>query len=183
MPGSFHWFQIQDQLPFWTWKNKTPKKKNNILRVSLLPPKEKRELLMKIFSLVEFQALAPHILLKSFAGVGLWPWNPDLEGQLCQTHCPPTFHLNSSPMKRKLERIMKQICAKQKAKWDKYMSLGRSFMAGSSENDVRYHLRPRKTKSPQLSEDVSRKYFCTKDSKSMQFQPPIKRSRRMESNR
>ena len=183
MPGSSHWFQVQDQLPFGTLKNKMVKKKYKILRVSLLPPKAKRELLLGIFRLVYPQALVPHILLKSFADVGLWPWNPDLIRELCQAHCPPPSQLTSSPRKRKLERIMKQICVKQKAKRDKYMSLGRRFIAGSSENDEGYHLRPRKTKSPQLSEDVSRKYFSKKDSKSTQLQPPKKRSRRMQSNR
>ena len=45
-------------------------------------------LLMGIFYKAERKAFMPHIVRKSFADVGLWPWNADLILENCLKFCP-----------------------------------------------------------------------------------------------
>ena len=74
MPGTSHWFQVHDQLPFANLKKLMVRKK----RLFTLPRWRRMALLMGIFYKAERKAFMPHIVRKSFANVGLWPWNPDL---------------------------------------------------------------------------------------------------------
>ncbi len=88
MPGSSHWFQVHDQLPFGNLKKKINIEKNKLFRSRLIPPRVRRALLMGIFYRAEAHAMAPHILRKSFEDVGLWPWNPQKILEACQRFCP-----------------------------------------------------------------------------------------------
>ena len=47
MPGSSHWFQVHDQLPFATLKKKMNAKKNEILTSTSLPHEERRAILFR----------------------------------------------------------------------------------------------------------------------------------------
>ena len=88
MPGSSHWFQVHDQLPFANLKKSMTDTKNTISPIFSLPPLERRKLLMAIFYDAEKKASATHILTRSFADVGLWPFNPDRIFEICEKHSP-----------------------------------------------------------------------------------------------
>ena len=89
MPGSSHWFQVHDQLPFANLKKNMVEAKNRVSPIHSLPREERRKLLLAIFYDAEKKAFARHILQKSFADVGLWPWNPDRIFEICEKYSPP----------------------------------------------------------------------------------------------
>ena len=180
MPGSSHWFQVHDQLPFGQLKKNMILLKNKFSRVSFLGSKEHKEFMMGVFKVVESKAFAPRFVLKSFADTGLWPWNPKRPIELCEEHCPPPSELNGSPRMRKLERIMADMSAEQEAKRNKVISIGRRFMAGLSESGKRYQLREKKSERPQLSEDDLLHHFFLEDINDDQMQPPKKRARKSQ---
>ena len=76
MPGSSHWMQVHDQLPFATLKKSMAAQKNSVLPIDTLPRDQRRKLFMAMFYQAERKALAKHVLLKSFADVGLKPFDP-----------------------------------------------------------------------------------------------------------
>ena len=88
MPGSSHWFQVHDQQPFGGLKKKMSMKKFDFLASFPIPHEERRDLLMYLFYQAEAEAFEPHIIQKTFAGVGLWPWNPDKILEMCREHSP-----------------------------------------------------------------------------------------------
>ena len=88
MPGSSHWFQVHDQLPFANLKKNMTDQKNAISPIFSLPHQERRKLLMAIFYDSERKAFAGNIVRRSFADVGLWPFNPDRIFEICEKHSP-----------------------------------------------------------------------------------------------
>ena len=76
MPGSSHWFQVHDQEPFATLKNKMHEFKNEFLNCVSLQPQERTKLFHAIFCKAEKCSFTRKIILDSFAAVGLLPWNP-----------------------------------------------------------------------------------------------------------
>jgi len=89
MPGSSHWFQVHDQHPFATLKNVMEGKKYELLSDISLTSEDRRVLLVGLFYQAESVAFSPRIVQKSFADVGLWPWNPARILKTCQSHSPP----------------------------------------------------------------------------------------------
>lgn len=154
--------------------------KNRFSRPSLLKPKVMVELVRGIFRIVETEAFTPSIIIKSFAEVGLWPWNPDLIRKLCQTHCPPPSQLNTSRIERKLEGIMEDIEAEQEAERDRIIAYGKEETPASSEKCSRYSLRERKSGAPQVREVFSGHPISRRKTMSSKIQPPMKRSRTKE---
>ena len=73
MAGSSHWFQVHDQIPFATLKNKMSQLKDEILNCVKLEPKERTKLLDSIFYKAEKFDFTKRNILKSFADVGLRP--------------------------------------------------------------------------------------------------------------
>ena len=175
MPGSSHWFQVHDQIPFGTLKKKMADVKNNLSRASSLEPKVMQDFLMGVFSIAESEGLAPSALVKSFEEVGLWPWNPQRIRDLCQKHCPPPSQLSSSRVERKLERIMMEMTAEHDTKRNAITEYGKRVRDGSSENSGRYQLRRRKSDEPQFREDLSSYIFPRDETMSIEAQPPVKR--------
>jgi len=180
MPGTSHWFQVHDQKPFGTLKKKMAIRRNQFSRAPLLPSKAMKDFMMGIYSLVEKEAFAPHIIIKSFEDVGLYPWCPEKIRDLCREHCPPPSQLNGSCVVKKLERIMKTLSAEQEAEQRRIISIGKSEMEGSSENSTRYQLRERKKKIHEQSEDKTRRSFSRRKTMGSKIQPPSKRSRTMK---
>ena len=178
MPGSSHWFQVQDQLPFGTLKKKMSHEKNRFSLLSSLGPEDQRSFLMGILSTIESEALTSGIVLKSFADVGLSPWNPDRVRELCQVHCPPPYQLKTTTRLRKLERILGRMRTEQEAERRELIQIGKLVVAESNENVPRYHLRERKCASPQPYQDISKRPSFSRDSRSNETQPPPKRQRK-----
>ena len=180
MPGSSHWFQVHDQKPFGTLKKKMTEKKNRFSMVSSLRPKESKDFLLGVYSIVESHAFAPHVLTASFAEVGLWPWNPEKIRNLCQEHCPAPSQLRGSRELRKFERIMKVLTAEQEAERDSIISIGRCERLSLSEESVLYQLHERKILGSDEADDESRSSVSGRKTTSRKMQPPSKRSRRRE---
>ena len=88
--------------------------------------------------------MAPEVTLKSFADVGLWPWNPDRIRELCQKHCPPPSQPSGGMIERQLERITKKITAEQIAERNRIIALGELMTMDTSGKEPRYHLREKK---------------------------------------
>jgi len=109
MPGSSHWFQVHDQKPFGSLKKKMREKKFQFLSLISLPRNERRDLLTCIFYQAEAEALETHIVSKTFAEVGLWPWNPDHIIEICREHYYNVGKIKQSPMMRKLLCIIRKV--------------------------------------------------------------------------
>ena len=71
------WFQVYDQQPFAILKKSMGRTNNGFSRVISLGPKEMNAFMEDIFMTVESKALVPENVQKSFADLGLYPWNPD----------------------------------------------------------------------------------------------------------
>jgi len=128
---------------------------------------------------VESESLDSRIVLKSFADVGLRPWNPSRVRELCQLHCPPPSQLNSTARQRKLEMILSKMRTEQEAERERMIRLGKLMTSESSENAPSYHLRDRKSDYSQLTQDISRQSSSRRNSRSTEIEPAAKRSRRL----
>jgi len=109
-----------------------------------------------IYKTVESHAFAPHIVRKSFADVGLFPWEPAKIRKLCLEHCPPPPQLSGSRVGRKLESILKKLSVQQEAERDEIISIGKRAREGLSDESGDYQLRERKFVDHQESDDDSR---------------------------
>ena len=137
----------------------------------------------EVFITMESKALAPEIVQKSIVDVGLHPWNPDPVRELSRKHCPPPSLLNATPQQRKLERIMSNISAEQKAEQNRLVELEKHMMPDSSQKEPLYHLREGKIESPQDSEGLSKRVVSKRSIESVEIQPPAKLPRRTQSTR
>jgi len=87
MPGSSHWFQVHDQLPFAILKKELMVQKNKFFGSFVLPREVIRTILVSNFYHAEACALEPKVLIQSFADVGLWPFNPTKIEENCRKFC------------------------------------------------------------------------------------------------
>ena len=155
-------------------------KRNSLSRAPVVPANSMNPFIMGLFSEVESSAVAPHIVLKSFADFGLLPWNPERIRELVQTHCPPPSKLSSNRVLRKLERIMDEITAEQEIEQNRIISIGRCIMSGSSEMGEGYQLRERKSKKSQRKSDAPTKPSMTRmKAISTEIQSAMKRCRNL----
>ena len=134
--------------------------------------------MMGIFHTAEEEVFTPSNVIKSFADVGLSPWNPDRVRDLCQVHCPPPSQLKATTRLRKLERILSKMRTEQEAERRELIQIGKLVVAESNEIVPRYHLRERKCASPQSYRDISKRPSFSRDSRSNETQPPSKRQRK-----
>lgn len=178
MPGSSHWFQVHDQIPFGLLKKKMALKKNTFSKVLSLKPKEMEDFMMGVFATVESEVFVPSNIVKSFADVGLWPWNPSVIRSLCQIHCPSPSRYKTSGIQRKLEKIMNEMIAELKEERGKLITIGKRVRGESSEEEPRYPFRERKGKKSQVCEEGSSQDHSQKKSMSSAMQPSAKRSRK-----
>ena len=84
-------------------------KKFQFLSLISIPRNERRDLLTCIFYEAETEALDVDIVRKTFAEVGLYPWNPDHILEICQEHYCKICELKSSPLVKKLLRIIREL--------------------------------------------------------------------------
>ena len=84
-------------------------KKFQFLSLISIPRKETRDLLTCIFYEAETEALDIDIIVKTFAEVGLWPWNPHRILEICQEHYCKICELKPGPLVRKLLCIIREI--------------------------------------------------------------------------
>ncbi len=84
-------------------------KKFSFFSLISVPRNERRDLLTCIFYEAETEALEVDIVRKTFAEVGLWPWNPDHIIEICQEHYCKISELRPSPLVRKLLRIIREV--------------------------------------------------------------------------
>ena len=107
MPGSSHWFQVHDQLPFATVEKNSWSKKSMCFGFFLVPREVSRTMLMWNFYKAEAYALRPEVLIKSFDDVGLCPFNPGKILDNCRKFCPVKPQLNESDDVSNLARAIK----------------------------------------------------------------------------
>ncbi len=141
MPGSSHWFQVHDQLPFGDLKKKLLSKKSRFSGLPSIPSDKSQAFMRGLFTIVESNALASNIVLESFKQVGLWPWNPALIRQLCQVHCPPPSHLNSTIEEEKLDQMMSDIRAERDTERREIIALGELMSVDSFPEEPKYAFR------------------------------------------
>ena len=94
MPGSSHWFQVHDQLPFAILKKKIMVEKNRCFASFFLPREVVRTTLMSDFYEAEKCALEPSVVIKSFRDVGLWPFMPEVIRGNCRKFCSVETSVN-----------------------------------------------------------------------------------------
>lgn len=107
MPGSSHWFQVHDQLPFATLKKQLMIENNKSFGSFLVPREVSRTILMCNFYKAEAYALRPEVVVKSFDDVGLWPFNPEKILENCRKFCPVKPQPNESDDVSNLARAIK----------------------------------------------------------------------------
>ena len=107
MPGSSHWFQVHDQAPFATLKKKMTQFKNEILNCVELEPKERTKLFHGIFYKAERYAFKKQTILKSFADVGLRPWDPGEIIKNAKQHSPMKSQDETDSVMRELIDVIK----------------------------------------------------------------------------
>ena len=100
MPGTSHWFQVHDQQPFGALKKKMTDKKFELWTSTKTAVEDEATLLTCLFYQAEADAFECDVLRKTFADVGLWPWNPHKIYQNCQENCPVEPSLNESLLVR-----------------------------------------------------------------------------------
>ena len=123
MPGTSHWFQVHDQLPFANLKKKKMiRKKNKLPRFFSYTYLRRRMLLMGIFYKAEAKAFLPHIVRKSFAEVGLWPWNPEKNLENCRKHCPADPNHEQNETMRDLIDAIKVHRQREEERCEKLLS-------------------------------------------------------------
>jgi len=96
MPGSSHWFQVHDQLPFAVLKKRMMIENSKCFSSFFVPREVSRTMLMCNFYKAEACALKPEIIIKSFADVGLWPLLPDRIMENCRKFCRVDSHSSES---------------------------------------------------------------------------------------
>ena len=78
--------------------------------------------MMGIFCKAERKAFMPHIVRKSFADVGLWPWNADLILENCLKFCPVDSQQEEDETMRDLIDAVNVHRQRQEEWHDKIMS-------------------------------------------------------------
>ena len=114
--GASHWFQVHDQQPFGALKKKMTDKKFQLLTSTKTAVEDEASSLIYLFYQLEAETFECDVLRKTFADVGLRPWNPVKYLQICQEHCPIDAPLHESMMMRKLLKIYKSINEEKKHK-------------------------------------------------------------------
>jgi len=84
-------------------------KKIELLTSTKTTVEDAASLLTCLFYQAEAYAFECDVLRKTFADVGLWPWNPEKILQNCQENCPVESTVNHSRLVRKLLKIIKSI--------------------------------------------------------------------------
>ena len=92
MPGTSRWFQVHDQLPFGILKKMMAELKNQTMPLSSLEPKDRMVVRFGHFYEAEKLAFEPRVVVKSYADVGVWPWDPQKIRKACEKHCPAGSH-------------------------------------------------------------------------------------------
>lgn len=113
MPGSSHWFQVHDQLPFAVLKKELMVENNKCFGSFFLPRQVSRTLLMCNFYKAESCALKPEVLIKSFADVGLWPFDPERIMDNCRKFCSVQPEPSDSDDLNKLAIAIKECIEEQ----------------------------------------------------------------------
>ena len=177
MPGSSHWFQVHDQLPFANLKKLMNDKKNEIMGSFCLEPEVRRRILLGIFYDSERIALREDILRKSFADVGLWPWNPEKILKICAEHSPvsPLFEIDANVL---------CIADAIRDTGEKQMAECRRIMSRLDVKTVRSPEKAEKRQRPDEDDDGSSPPGVgkssdsrAKKSKDISVEPPQKRAR------
>ena len=114
MPGTSHWFQVHDQQPFGALKKRMTEKKFELWTSTAAPVEDGATLLTCLFYQAEADAFETQILRKTFADVGLWPWNPLQILHNCQENCPVDPPLKENRFVRKLMKIINSIDEEKK---------------------------------------------------------------------
>jgi len=84
-------------------------KKFQFLSLISVPSNKRRDLLTCIFYQAEAEAFERSIIKKTFAEVGLSPWNPERIMQLCKEHCSSLGELKQGPLVKKLLSIINKV--------------------------------------------------------------------------
>ena len=109
MPGTSHWFQVHDQQPFGALKKKMTEGKFQLWKSSATQAEDSMDLFTCLFYQAEMDAFETQVIRKTFADVGLWPWNPQKIMQNCRENCPEDSPLKKSRLIKQLLKIIDDI--------------------------------------------------------------------------
>lgn len=182
MPGSSHWFQVHDQLPFGHLKKRMIELKNEILSGVKLTKQQRRMALMSIFYQAEKEAFAHHMLLSSFANVGMWPWNPKKILDNCRKYCPVRPEPKSDDMVHRLAKEIHDMSEEKKEGVRQLLLKVKEVEVKIPEN-LRKRKRPdEKLPSRETEEEIEGADSSIVQSKSVSTESPAKKVRRMQAS-
>ena len=133
---------------------------------------------MGIFYKAEKKGLLPHIVRKSFADVGLWPWNPEKIWEICQQHCPVDPLSQEDETARVLANAINIHNHKQEEWLEKNLSSLEEVSVTEAEN---YEFEIfRDEEESEDNDDEGDEHLSPSQSNTdpMPFQPPAKRPRK-----
>ena len=90
---------------------------------------------MGIFYRAEAHAMKPHILRKSFADVGLWPWNPQKKLEACEKNSPPLTQPEETKEMEDLRCMITRCDEREKRLSDQILSGLKPAIITSPEKD------------------------------------------------
>ena len=175
MPGSSHWFQVHDQLPFAVLKKKLADLKNEFL--AWIPPsrEERRALFMALFFKAETIAFRSDIVQESFEEVGLWPWNPEKILQAAREHSPTFPKAKMNRLVREVLRKVKEVDEKKRAEVDECLNSLKRVRAPFMEKDEMKNAREEEVQEDMVDECQEDSAPSNVDSRSVPIEPPAKR--------
>lgn len=185
MPGSSHWFQVHDQLPFATLKKKLTQFKNEILNCVKLESKERTKLFHAIFYKSEKYALAVNKMRKSLADVGLLPWDPERIIQNAQKHSPMKSQAQADCMMRELVDVIKVRKDERITKICQTLSRVKCATLFSPKTSEKREKRERPEEDDEnlVQDDVEESPVSeSARNEDMSLQPPTKRRRKTPGN-
>jgi len=179
MPGSSHWFQVHDQTPFANLKNLMVDLKSEIMPSDDIAPEDRKMISMTIFYNAEKKAFSKSNIIRSFAKVGLWPWNPKKILAICEKFCPVqcqqdtdrAFFALAEAVKQRDEKRISECCDKvSQMKPVAVVSL-KSIEKRKSHDEV--------DTEDLLEEEESYSVSRPRKAKDILTRPPAKRTRQM----
>ena len=182
MPGTSHWFQVHDQLPFANLKKNLAREKIKCSRLFSHSPARRKALLMGVFYKAERKAFEPNIVKRSFADVGLWPWKPEKIWKICLKHTPVQSKDEDSEMMRDLIDAINIHKQRQETATSQILSGLKPASITDSEHYKFQIFRDDDDSDNMVDDDEQDASQSNAASEDMQCQPPAKRLRRPSGN-
>ena len=125
----------------------------------------------------------PHIVKKSFADVGLWPWKPERIWENCLKHTPVSCNHKVNRMMREMIDAINNLKQKQDAAANQILSGLEPASITNAENYDFQIFKDDDDSEGMVDDDEEDSSHHRADVEDMSFQPRAKRSRTPSSNR